>query len=166
MSDKSPPRRLSQIFDPLTSLSELQQHLLATNQPFNYATASNPLIPQPFNYNTASSTSTSLSSASNQSTKLSSSSSGSYANAPVASGRVLLGTRSTPNSPRLLSRRARPPLIPQKPNASFIANPSLVALDTGAPWPTFSSLTESLDVHQVNNYQQDLPEVSLKKKAR
>lgn len=39
-------------------------------------------------------------------------------------------------------------------------NPGLAALDTDAPWPHFSTLTEHLDVHQVNNYAQPVPEVS------
>lgn len=53
-------------------------------------------------------------------------------------------------------------MIPPRvaPNASMIANPSLAALDSDAPWPAFSSLTDNLDVHQVNNYSQGLPEVS------
>lgn len=52
------------------------------------------------------------------------------------------------------------------PNAAVIANPSLVALDSDAPWPPFCSLTDSLDVHQVNNYHQGLPEVSCEPKIK
>ncbi|XP_036232866.2 uncharacterized protein CG43867 isoform X8 [Bactrocera oleae] len=39
-------------------------------------------------------------------------------------------------------------------------NPGLAALDTDAPWPHFSTLTEHLDVHQVNNYAQPVPEIN------
>ncbi|XP_017006535.2 uncharacterized protein CG43867 isoform X2 [Drosophila takahashii] len=95
-------------------------------------------------------------------------------------------TASTPNSPRLLPRRVpRPPPIPAKPNQVKTAaaasdqqqprdssstaptivqshvNPVLAALDApDAPWPHFSTLTEHLDVHQVNNYGQALPEIN------
>ncbi|XP_017054511.1 uncharacterized protein CG43867 isoform X4 [Drosophila ficusphila] len=99
-------------------------------------------------------------------------------------------TASTPNSPRLLPRRMpRPPPIPAKPHqakaeqqqqqqqqqqrdrepreasgaiaAQSIVNPVLAALDApDAPWPHFSALTEHLDVHQVNNYGQALPEIN------
>ncbi|KFB40773.1 AGAP001934-PA-like protein [Anopheles sinensis] len=236
MAEESPPRRLSQIFDPLMSLSELQaqiqqqQHQLAH---LKYSgggggggvggcTQQLPLHPHQqgiggtlpssssmqtfsssstlqhhhgggsggasghtnggggacYNYNTTASSSTSLSSVSNQSTKLSSSSStGSYIGGTLGSGgsgsgggggggggmglpvppphvlgRIMMGSRSTPNSPRLMSRRngsggggggpggSKPPPIPQKPSAAYIANPSLVALDCDAPWPPFTSL--------------------------
>ncbi|XP_050068009.1 uncharacterized protein CG43867 isoform X6 [Anopheles maculipalpis] len=245
MAGESPPRRLSQIFDPLMSLSELQaqiqqqQHQLAH---LKYSSgggsgggssgggcptpplASHPqcgmgVPPMPSSsstqtfsssstlqhhhhhhggvggvssvgaghpnggvgyYNTTASSSTSLSSVSNQSTKLSSSSStGSYIGGTLGSGgsgsggggggscggtgggggggggglpvppphvlgRIMMGSRSTPNSPRLMSRRngngSKPPPVPQKPNAAYIANPSLVALDCDAPWPPLSSL--------------------------
>ncbi|KAI8034513.1 hypothetical protein M5D96_012700 [Drosophila gunungcola] len=94
-------------------------------------------------------------------------------------------TASTPNSPRLLPRHVpRPPPIPAKPNqamkaeqqqqqqqqqtrdppprdASTNVNPVLAALDApDAPWPHFSTLTEHLDVHQVNNYGKALPEIN------
>lgn len=206
MTDESPPRRLSQIFDPLTSLSDLeqiqqqiqqhQQHLQQQNHlkygpggPSNSSSSSTLLQLQHqfhqsgsggggYNYNTASS-STSLSSASNQSAKLSSSSStSSYIGGPPPGlNRIVMGSRSTPNSPRMMSRRgvaggasanstnsSRPPMVPPRgpPNAAVIANPSLVALDSDAPWPPFGSLTDSLDVHQVNNYHQGLPEVKSK----
>ncbi|XP_065095487.1 uncharacterized protein CG43867 isoform X5 [Ochlerotatus camptorhynchus] len=204
MTDESPPRRLSQIFDPLTSLSDLeqiqqqiqqhQQHLQQQNHlkygpggPSNSSSSSTLLQLQHqfhqsgssgggYNYNTASS-STSLSSASNQSAKLSSSSStSSYIGGPPPGlNRIVMGSRSTPNSPRMMSRRgvaggastnstnsSRPPMVPPRgpPNAAVIANPSLVALDSDAPWPPFGSLTDSLDVHQVNNYHQGLPEIN------
>ncbi|KAH8250433.1 hypothetical protein KR038_001272 [Drosophila bunnanda] len=106
-------------------------------------------------------------------------------------GRVRSGTAgagvagaaaSTPNSPRLMPRRVpRPPPIPAKPGQAKVesrdppvrdlaqnptqanVNPVLAALDApDAPWPHFSTLTEHLDVHQVNNYGQALPEVSLR----
>lgn len=98
----------------------------------------------------------------------------------AASGAIGLPA-STPNSPRLLPRRApRPPPIPAKPNqvkadqqskdaqarnsttttVQATVNPVLAALDApDAPWPHFSTLTEHLDVHQVNNYGQALPQV-------
>ncbi|KQS25958.1 uncharacterized protein Dere_GG12739, isoform B [Drosophila erecta] len=112
---------------------------------------------------------------------------------PLAQGRFTTGgtaaasgapglTASTPNSPRLLPRRApRPPPIPAKPNqvkaeqqsrdvlprtststtAQSAVNPVLAALDApDAPWPHFSTLTEHLDVHQVNNYGQALPQIN------
>nr|XP_040229600.2 uncharacterized protein CG43867 isoform X9 [Anopheles coluzzii] len=233
MAGESPPRRLSQIFDPLMSLSELQaqiqqqQHQLAH---LKYAGGGGggggssssgcptpPLVAHPqctmgampqmassssaqtFSssstlqhhhggggggvggggghpnggaagyYNTTASSSTSLSSVSNQSTKLSSSSStGSYIGGTLGSGgsgsggggaggggglpvppphvlgRIMMGSRSTPNSPRLMSRRngsgSKPPPVPQKPTAAYIANPSLVALDCDAPWPPLGNL--------------------------
>lgn len=215
MTDESPPRRLSQIFDPLTSLSDLEQikqqiqqhqaHLQQQQQqqnshkygvgvggPSNSSSSSTLLQFQQqhqqqnqggaggggYNYNTASS-STSISSASNQSAKLSSSSStSSYIGGPPPGlSRIVMGSRSTPNSPRLMARRGtggsggpgsnRPPIVPPRsaaaalpPNAVMIANPSLAALDSDAPWPAFSSLTDNLDVHQVNNYNQGLPEIN------
>ncbi|XP_058445741.1 uncharacterized protein CG43867 isoform X5 [Malaya genurostris] len=204
MTDESPPRRLSQIFDPLTSLSDLeqiqqqiQQHqqLLqqqqqqqhqnqSQHQPqqnlYKYAQGTSSQLQQRqsggySSYNNTASSSTSLSSASNQSAKLSSSSStSSYVGGPPPGlTRIVMGSRSTPNSPRLAARRGtggsgsggpvgsnRPPMVPPRvPNAAMIANPSLVALDSDAPWPAFSSLTDSLDVHQVNNYNQGLPEL-------
>ncbi|XP_041631071.1 uncharacterized protein CG43867 isoform X1 [Drosophila kikkawai] len=90
---------------------------------------------------------------------------------------------STPNSPRLMPRRVpRPPPIPAKPGQVKVVessrdpppardqaqnqmqasvNPMLAALDApDAPWPHFSTLTEHLDVHQVNNYGQALPEIN------
>ncbi|KAH8339574.1 hypothetical protein KR074_011811 [Drosophila pseudoananassae] len=92
-------------------------------------------------------------------------------------------TVSTPNSPRLLPRRVpRPPPIPAKPAQPKVkvdksmpqplqppqptpvvatSNPVLAALDApDAPWPHFSTLTEHLDVRQVNNYGQALPEIN------
>ncbi|XP_016949428.1 uncharacterized protein CG43867 isoform X6 [Drosophila biarmipes] len=107
---------------------------------------------------------------------------------PLAQGRFATegtgatgATTSTPNSPRLLPRRMPPPPpIPAKPKpvktdqqprdrpprdstatVQSNVNPLLAALDTpDAPWPHFSTLTENLDVHQVNNYGQALPEIN------
>ncbi|XP_058974606.1 uncharacterized protein CG43867 isoform X2 [Musca domestica] len=39
-------------------------------------------------------------------------------------------------------------------------NPAASLDGADAPWPHFSSLTEYLDVHQVNNYTQDVPEIN------
>ncbi|XP_018797064.1 PREDICTED: uncharacterized protein CG43867 isoform X4 [Bactrocera latifrons] len=44
--------------------------------------------------------------------------------------------------------------------AGAAINPGLAALDTDAPWPHFSTITEHLDVHQVNNYAQPVPEIN------
>ncbi|XP_054727380.1 transcription factor btd-like [Anastrepha obliqua] len=134
----------------------------------------------------------------------------SAATAAIAGGSGV--SQSTPNSPRLMPRRAqRPPPIPAKPSAATLQsvsagsgacssgasavdsssasanagamakkptasdsraseksdssatatiNPGLAALDTDAPWPHFSTLTEHLDVHQVNNYAQPVPEIN------
>ncbi|TMW45516.1 hypothetical protein DOY81_009402, partial [Sarcophaga bullata] len=98
---------------------------------------------------------------------------------------VLQSTQSTPNSPRLMPRRhSKPPPIPAKP--SSIANTSSTASTSSAgssnllsnqkdtaqlnpassldgadaPWPHFSTLTDYLDVHQVNNYGQQVPEIN------
>ncbi|EDW25967.1 GL14425 [Drosophila persimilis] len=92
---------------------------------------------------------------------------------PLVQGR-LSSTTSTPNSPRLMPRRVpRPPPIPAKQGSKQAeapqppvnpvnpVNPVLAALDApDAPWPHFSALTEHLDVHQVNNYGQALPEIN------
>ncbi|XP_039960352.1 transcription factor btd-like [Bactrocera tryoni] len=47
-----------------------------------------------------------------------------------------------------------------QPAAGAAINPGLAALDTDAPWPHFSTITEHLDVHQVNNYAQPVPEIN------
>ncbi|XP_058974609.1 uncharacterized protein LOC131800840 isoform X2 [Musca domestica] len=93
--------------------------------------------------------------------------------------------QSTPNSLCLMPRRTqKPPPLPAKPTSSGAAalaasvtiasnqnvtlkyqqsqrqqqvNPA-ASLD--APWLHFSSLTDNLDVHQVNNYTQDVPEIN------
>ncbi|KAH8419915.1 hypothetical protein KR009_003841 [Drosophila setifemur] len=104
---------------------------------------------------------------------------------PLGQGRsataATITATSTPNSPRLLPRRVpRPPPIPAKPGQAkkveqqhqqqqqpqqrdhqVPVNPVLAALDApDAPWPHFSTLTEHLDVHQVNNYGHTLPEIN------
>lgn len=95
---------------------------------------------------------------------------------------VLQTAQSTPNSPRLMPRRqTKPPPIPAKPSSipstssttssSSNAtnqkeggvggglNPASSLDGADAPWPHFSTLTDYLDVHQVNNYGQPIPEV-------
>ncbi|XP_055915617.1 uncharacterized protein CG43867 isoform X3 [Eupeodes corollae] len=70
-------------------------------------------------------------------------------------------SQSTPNSPRLMPRRShRAPPIPAKPNAALIASPALMAMDVDAPWPQLSTLTDHLNVHQINNYVQGVPEIN------
>lgn len=62
-------------------------------------------------------------------------------------------SRSTPNSPRMVPRRAQ----------STAAAPALASAGFGpesSPWLNLANLTEYLDVHQLNNYQQNVPEVS------
>lgn len=65
-------------------------------------------------------------------------------------------SRSTPNSPRMVPRRAQ----------STAAAPGGTATSSSSfgpessPWLNLANLTEYLDVHQMNNYQQNLPEVS------
>lgn len=84
-----------------------------------------------------------------------------------------MGSRSTPNSPRLMTRRSRthaaapPPLAQRQPNAALIASPALSQFDGNSggssgdsSWQHFTSLTDHLDVHQVNNYSQGLPEIN------
>lgn len=92
-----------------------------------------------------------------------------------------LTAQSTPNSPRLMPRRqTKPPPIPAKPSSipstssttssssnksnlkdsGCSINPASSLDGADAPWPHFSSLTDYLDVHQVNNYAQPVPEVS------
>ncbi|XP_037824350.1 G-box-binding factor-like [Lucilia sericata] len=89
--------------------------------------------------------------------------------------------QSTPNSPRLMPRRqAKPPPIPAKPTSipstssttssssnksnqkegNGVINPVSSLDGADAPWPHFSSLTDYLDVHQVNNYAQPVPEIN------
>ncbi|XP_055841558.1 uncharacterized protein CG43867 isoform X4 [Episyrphus balteatus] len=70
-------------------------------------------------------------------------------------------SQSTPNSPRLMTRRShRTPPIPTKPNAALIASPALMTMDVDASWPHFSSLANNLDTHQGNNFSQVLSEIN------
>lgn len=75
-------------------------------------------------------------------------------------------------------RHRAPPAVPQRPNAAHIANPALLSLESiitgsasvdgplpaatshGGSWSHFSALTEHLDVRQVNNYAQQMPEIN------
>ncbi|EDX16801.1 GD16451 [Drosophila simulans] len=51
--------------------------------------------------------------------------------------------------------------LPAELQQQSTVNPVLAALDApDAPWPHFSTLTEHLDVHQVNNYGQALPQIN------
>lgn len=157
MSDESPTKRLSQIFGSLSCLSDIKateavkkdpskdNHVYTKQLPFNFAQTSSPPPP-------SSLPSSSSSTQSGRTAHISN----------IPTSRVLIGSRSTPNSPRLMPKRSRvPPAVPQRPNASAVApNPALAALDTEAPWPHFSTLTDHLDVHQVNNYNQGLPEIN------
>ncbi|XP_059223825.1 uncharacterized protein CG43867 isoform X2 [Stomoxys calcitrans] len=100
------------------------------------------------------------------------SSGGSNANA-AALQRTQVTAQSTPNSPRLMPRRTqKPPPIPAKPTGNVSGSSGSSPKDPGqvnpassldgsdAPWPHFSALTEYLDVHQVNNYSQGVPEIN------
>lgn len=203
MSEDSPTKRLSQIFESLSCLSDFQQQLQqkdkkyvnhhhhqhnqsssaqSTTSSSSTATTSSshkqqlpqqqtPAGPSSLQsqLQSCSGSSTSLSSSSNQiqnSTKLIGLPSGVGQYNDNGHNRILLGSRSTPNSPRLMPKRSRqPPAIPQRPNAAHIANPALVALDNDAPWPNFSSSNDHIDQQQQqqhqqpNSYHQGLPEV-------
>lgn len=169
MSDESPTRRLSQIFGSLTCLADLKKSLDQQNPPPNghEPHAGNHHLPAPcYRHSTTSSVSPTPSASSHKSMPSGPSprQSSQFNSAAVPKSVVrsaAMGSRSTPNSPRLMPKRSRaPPSVPQRPNAAIIANPSLVALDAEAPWPHFSSLTDHLDVHQINNYGQGLPEIN------
>lgn len=205
MSEDSPTKRLSQIFESLSCLSDFQQQLQKSDnnkqqkqqQQHKYGTSSSNTSSLSHHSNqkqslSGSSTSTSLSSSSNQKLNVlpppipslvggsggggigsssgmlsgggagggvsssGSASIGYYLDNP--SSRLMMGSRSTPNSPRLLPKRSRmPPVLAPRPNAALIANPALIALDNDAPWPPFNSSSDHLDVHQTNNYHQSLP---------
>uniref|UniRef100_A0A1A9VRB4 Uncharacterized protein n=1 Tax=Glossina austeni TaxID=7395 RepID=A0A1A9VRB4_GLOAU len=82
---------------------------------------------------------------------------------PCSSTGLQCAAQSTPNSPRLMPRRTqRVPPIPVKPsNVNLSATPSMTAekserhvsgAESDASWPHLSTLTDYLDVHQVNNY--------------
>ncbi|KAM7350172.1 uncharacterized protein CG43867 isoform 4-T5 [Cochliomyia hominivorax] len=94
---------------------------------------------------------------------------------------LLQTAQSTPNSPRLMPRRqTKPPPIPAKPSSipstssttssgsnntnqkdgTAVINPASSLDGADAPWPHFSSLTDYLDVHQINNYGQPVPEIN------
>lgn len=78
-------------------------------------------------------------------------------------------SRSTPNSPRMMPRRAQ-----STASKSFIAAGGAEGINASgagaaggfgmgaadSPWLNLANLTDYLDVHQMNNYQQNLPEVS------
>lgn len=65
-------------------------------------------------------------------------------------------------------RQRAPPAVPQRPSAAMISNPALASASSSSamdPDPStwsshFSSLTDHLDVRQVNNYSQGLPEIN------
>ncbi|XP_037033139.1 uncharacterized protein CG43867 isoform X4 [Bradysia coprophila] len=160
MSDDSPTKRLSQIFGSLSCLSDLKtaESLKKDTSKDNHVQPNHPKQ-SPYNFAPTTSPPASLPSlsspSSTQSHRLQTGSN-------IPTSRVLMGSRSTPNSPRLMPKRSRiPPAVPQRPNAgALIANPALAALDAEAPWPHFSTLTDHLDVHQVNNYNQGLPEIN------
>lgn len=170
MSEESPTRRLSQIFGSLSGLTELKSSLDPQNHPNGHGTTNNHQHLFGFaNASTSTTVSPTPSSKSQHSAPSASSprlsgqfnSSTPSALALSVARNVAMGSRSTPNSPRLMPKRSRaPPTVPQRPSAAIIANPALMALDAEAPWPHFSTLTDHLDVHQVNNYSQGLPEIN------
>lgn len=153
MSDESPTKRLSQIFGSLSCLSDIKTESIKKDASKDNNVQSHSKQAQ-YNFVQTTSPSASLPSSSNHSNRIQTNN--------IPNSRVLMGSRSTPNSPRLMPKRSRvPPAIPQRPNAAaLIANPALAALDSEAPWPHFSTLTDHLDVHQVNNYNQGLPEIN------
>lgn len=196
MSDESPTRRISQIFGSLSCLSDLQhQEQLKSKEiygqqppPHSHSSTS---VGYKYGSNTSSSTSTTSSSAAGTKTALSDTAvplSASNQTTPSSSSsgrllppqspsmvhqtaRIMMGSRSTPNSPRLMPKRQRaPPAVPQRPNAAMISNPALASASSSSssaldPDPSswsshFSSLTDHLDVRQVNNYNQGLPEIN------
>uniref|UniRef100_A0A1A9WDP2 Uncharacterized protein n=1 Tax=Glossina brevipalpis TaxID=37001 RepID=A0A1A9WDP2_9MUSC len=82
---------------------------------------------------------------------------------PCSSTGLHCAAQSTPNSPRLMPRRTqRVPPIPVKPsNVNLSTTPSmstekserhLSGAESDASWPHLSTLTDYLDVHQINNY--------------
>lgn len=152
MSDESPTKRLSQIFGSLSCLSDIKTESIKKETSKDNHAQSHSKQSQ-YNFAQTVSPPASLPSSSNHSHRIQTNN--------IPNARVLMGSRSTPNSPRLMPKRSRaPPAIPQRPNAAALANPALAALDSEAPWPHFSTLTDHLDVHQVNNYNQGLPEIN------
>lgn len=80
-------------------------------------------------------------------------------------------SRSTPNSPRMVPRRAQSTAASKSfmlgqgngsgdQGSNNSAGSGGFAQDSSSPWLNLANLTDYLDVHQLNNYQQNLPEVS------
>lgn len=179
MSDESPTRRLSQIFGSLSCLSDLQ-HQEQLKKEIYGTSSSGASSAYKYASNTSSSTSSSsaaaasaaasLPSTSNQTTPTSATSMtrllaahNNSLSPNLSHSRIMMGSRSTPNSPRLMPKRQRaPPAVPQRPSAALIANPAMGSMDVSndQSWSHFSSLTDHLDVRQVNNYSQGLPEIN------
>ncbi|KAJ6636079.1 hypothetical protein Bhyg_14666 [Pseudolycoriella hygida] len=154
MSDESPTKRLSQIFGSLSCLSDLKSSEPIKKDSSKDNNVTTHSKPSQCSFVSTTSPPASLPSSSNHSNRIQTNN--------IPTSRVLLGSRSTPNSPRLMPKRSRvPPAIPQRPiTSTLMSNPALAALDSEAPWPHFSTLTDHLDVHQVNNYSQGLPEIN------
>lgn len=163
MSDESPTRRLSQIFGSLSCLSDLQNHDLPSSRKNAGGSHHSKYAPK-----SSTSTQIPLPSSSNQINASTTTASNNRLHVGggvggAQSSRIVMGSRSTPNSPRMLPKNNQrtPPAIPQRPNAALIASPGMVVgMDADAQWSHFSSLTDHLDVHQLNNYSQGLPEIN------
>ena len=69
-----------------------------------------------------------------------------------------LTSRSTPNSPRMVPRRAQ---STAGTGGVAVGSSGSYGGPESSPWLNLANLTEYLDVHQLNNYQQNLPEVSV-----
>lgn len=80
-------------------------------------------------------------------------------------------SRSTPNSPRMVPRRAQSTAASKSfmlgqgsgsgdQGSNNSAGSAGFAQESSSPWLNLANLTDYLDVHQLNNYQQNLPEVS------
>ncbi|KAI9590641.1 hypothetical protein GQX74_008808 [Glossina fuscipes] len=161
MSDEVPSGRLSQIFDTLTNLQTNPNPSSISRTRSAAARRSTSSSPSP-------STSGRLTPASAGSGSVGSGGSGRHAlenssSPPCSSTGLQCAAQSTPNSPRLMPRRTqRVPPIPVKPsNVNLSAAPSMTAekserhvsgAESDASWPHLSTLTDYLDVHQVNNY--------------
>lgn len=194
MADDSPTHRISQIFNSLSGLTELQrQQNQLPNRSIQHNSESPGTETGIYESSNVSTTSTASSSSSSATAAGHSSSSLPFVSvtpntslpstsAPSRSHQSI-SSRSTPNSPRLVPKRHRaPPAVPQRPNAAHIANPALLSLENmttgsgagdgtipatahGGSWSHFSSLTEHLDVRQVNNYAQAMPEINWQERA-
>lgn len=189
MADESPTQRISQIFNSLSGLSELQRQqdqLLKPTKHHNFPSTGDTGLYESSNASTTSTTSSSSSAtpAGHSSSSLppfvaaiAPNTSLPSTSAPRTHHQSIASSRSTPNSPRLMPKRHRaPPAVPQRPNAAHIANPALLSLENmttgrtdgdepvtaghGGSWSHFSALTEHLDVRQVNNYAQAMPEIN------